>query len=286
MLQQSQQMAEQIGTATAAAAEQPASPQKALAQQVLGGMQGALQGEVQRELQALQLADSWVAGVAAQLSPRAAAEQQQQAAVHQHAVLLHQQAPPPCTAAAPGLPTCTGAPACTVSASEAAQQQQQQNGWTIAAAPSATQLAGCQGPAATTSGSPGGHTVLQITVPFAAASSQQPGPAHSPATSPSWVPTAPANVPQWPVAGPSPAPAGCCAVPAGAAGGGSPRAGGLRSSLAQMQGTLQSVCAVLQDSPGGSRCPVRGFLERTYFPVLHAGMFQTLKPACAPNRRQ
>ncbi|GAB4816238.1 hypothetical protein N2152v2_003284 [Parachlorella kessleri] len=82
MLAQSQQLAEGIQTAQQTAEGQPSSPQKAVATQVLSGMQGALHSEVGRELQALQVADNFIATVASQLarSPRPSQQQQQQPA--------------------------------------------------------------------------------------------------------------------------------------------------------------------------------------------------------------
>ncbi len=73
--QQHCQLAAGLASAAAAAAAAPTSPQKALAAQVLTGLQGSMQQEVSRELQALQLADSLLGSVAQQFHgspPRAA----------------------------------------------------------------------------------------------------------------------------------------------------------------------------------------------------------------------
>lgn len=64
--QQHVQLAAGLQSAVAAAAAAPASPQKALAAQVLSGLQCSMQSEVGKELQALQLADQLLESVRSQ----------------------------------------------------------------------------------------------------------------------------------------------------------------------------------------------------------------------------
>lgn len=74
--QQHGQLSAGLTSAVAAAAAAPASPQKALAAQVLSGLQSSMQHEVGQELRALQLADSLLGSVASQFRsspPRPAA---------------------------------------------------------------------------------------------------------------------------------------------------------------------------------------------------------------------
>jgi hypothetical protein len=206
--------------------------------QVLSGMQGALQSEVGRDLQALQLADNFISTVALQLaqSPKPAHQQQRQQQPKQAALPASTQPP-----LAKQLGPVVDAPEKSV-APAAAVPSQQQGGATAWGTPAAPQQA-CDLANAPCPQEPQ-HMCWSIPAVAAAPAPalQQLQPLSQPC-SPSWV--APPASQQWPHS--SPPPSQGLTGPQQHGGQGDPGSGpGLRSSLGQMQGMLESVCALLQ----------------------------------------
>lgn len=217
--QQHGYLASGLSSAAAAAAAAPASPQKVLAAQVLGGLSYSMRQEVGKELQALQLVDQLLDSVASQLKPSTVATGGSAA-----------------TSQSPSGPA--GSAAAATKAAGTGTDGDGGSGWTIAAAP-----------AASASDAPGlqQQRISQLAYPPVPSSQQAVAAAAGGAL---------AQLQQ--LAGGEQqlvqAAAALAAASGSTAGGGGSGGSNLRSTFAQMQQTLASVCELLQQD-GGQASP-------------------------------
>lgn len=224
--QQHGQLAAGLTSAVAAAAAAPASPQKALAAQLLSGLQSSMQHEVGKELRALQLADSLLGSVAQQFrgappgtgtgSPPRGGDASAAAA----AAVAGSEAPAPAQASSCKAECGPGSAAESSKAVAAAGSQAEDaaGSWTIPAMPA--------GARASYPRAPSSQQVVASAADGALAQLQQ-------------------------LAGSEAQLAQTLALAAASSGGGSGSGGGgssssLRSTFGQMQQMLHSVCQLLQ----------------------------------------
>lgn len=224
--QQHGQLAAGLASAVAAAAAAPASPQKALAAQVLTGLQGSMQHEVGRELQALQLADRLLGSVAQQ----------------------HRGSPPRSAAAVGGNTAAAAAAVAAQAEPKAAPAAEEAGG--EAAAGVAVDAATCKVAFHDTPVTGGGDAAGEWAIAAVSAGSGQPDYPAAPSSQQAVAAAAGSALSQLnQLAGSR---AGLAHAAAHAAGGHSTSGGGsLRQTFGQMQHMLHSVCQLLQQDDDG-----------------------------------